>query len=194
MASSSVVKSKELPARKGHKITAYLNLRAPNWIALQGAPLMTVTGFYRGWPWISSAERTHEKQYPSLLKTAWHSALSSTADHMHFLPLSKWHKSILYTFKMYIWTRKHTLSGFHILPLFFTLTAGDQACHSAVSVFCHITRHEESSLPFLTFESPGWERRKQHVPEVAFWGGRDGGNGRAYQETAFYCTSWKMLL
>lgn len=37
--------SSELPARKGHKNAAYLNLRAPNRIALQGALLMTITIF-----------------------------------------------------------------------------------------------------------------------------------------------------
>lgn len=45
MLTSSVVKSKELPARKGHKNTASLNLQAPDWIALQGALLMTITSF-----------------------------------------------------------------------------------------------------------------------------------------------------
>lgn len=87
--SSSVANSIKLPARKDPKNTAYLHLQAPTWTTFAGGTANDRNQLYCGWPWISSGERTHEKQYTSLLKTAWHSVITSTADHMHFLALNK---------------------------------------------------------------------------------------------------------
>lgn len=87
--SSSVANSIKLPARNDPKNMAYLNVQAAKWTTFAGGTANDRNQLYCGWPWIRSGERTCEKQYPSLLKTAWHSVISSTADHMHFLALNK---------------------------------------------------------------------------------------------------------